>query len=130
METRALAIAFFYAVGTGIGGVVGPALFGRLVESGEAGVARGGRRRRAGGGRVPRAFPDRSGLAGTPAGAGVLARPHPPRATWAPMQVASTLQDPDQMRPRGDYGSVTLAMAQGTLHSPKATPVRAALRAR
>ena len=34
LEIRALAIAFFYAVGTGIGGVAGPALFGALVESG------------------------------------------------------------------------------------------------
>lgn len=37
METRALAIAFFFAVGTGIGGIVGPLLFGRLIESGETG---------------------------------------------------------------------------------------------
>ena len=29
METRALAIALFYAVGTGIGGIIGPQLFGR-----------------------------------------------------------------------------------------------------
>ena len=35
METRALAIAFFYAVGTAIGGITGPLLFGKLVESGE-----------------------------------------------------------------------------------------------
>ena len=34
METRALAIAFFYAVGTGIGGIVGPSLFGNLVATG------------------------------------------------------------------------------------------------
>ena len=34
LEIRALAIAAFYAVGTGIGGVAGPALFGALVESG------------------------------------------------------------------------------------------------
>ena len=27
METRALCIALFYAVGTGIGGVIGPQLF-------------------------------------------------------------------------------------------------------
>jgi MFS family permease len=33
METRALAIAFFYAVGTGIGGIVGPLLFGNLIAS-------------------------------------------------------------------------------------------------
>lgn len=33
METRAMAIAAFYAVGTGLGGVIGPALFGRLVET-------------------------------------------------------------------------------------------------
>ncbi len=35
METRALAIAFFYAVGTGIGGISGPLLFGHLIESGQ-----------------------------------------------------------------------------------------------
>ena len=34
LEVRALAIAFFYAVGTGIGGVVGPALFGVLIDTG------------------------------------------------------------------------------------------------
>ncbi len=34
LEVRALAIAFFYAVGTGIGGVGGPWLFGRLIDSG------------------------------------------------------------------------------------------------
>jgi MFS family permease len=37
METRALAIAFFYAVGTGAGGIVGPVLFGRLIGSGDRG---------------------------------------------------------------------------------------------
>jgi MFS family permease len=35
METRALAIAFFYAVGTGIGGIIGPQLFGRLIPTGK-----------------------------------------------------------------------------------------------
>lgn len=34
IEVRALAIAVFYAVGTGIGGVVGPALFGALIDTG------------------------------------------------------------------------------------------------
>ena len=34
LETRALAIAFFYATGTGIGGIAGPLLFGILIESG------------------------------------------------------------------------------------------------
>lgn len=34
LEVRALAIALFYAIGTGIGGVAGPALFGALVDSG------------------------------------------------------------------------------------------------
>src|SRR3954447_12138615 len=34
METRALAIAFFYAVGTSVGGITGPLLFGRLIHSG------------------------------------------------------------------------------------------------
>jgi MFS family permease len=34
METRALAIAFFYAVGTAAGGIAGPLLFGHLINSG------------------------------------------------------------------------------------------------
>src|SRR3954449_10417385 len=33
METRALCIAFFYAVGTGLGGAVGPLLFGALINT-------------------------------------------------------------------------------------------------
>jgi len=35
METRALAIAFFYAVGTAAGGIAGPLLFGNLIASGK-----------------------------------------------------------------------------------------------
>jgi MFS family permease len=34
LEIRALAIAFFYAVGTGVGGIAGPALFGALIDTG------------------------------------------------------------------------------------------------
>src|SRR5437868_4987253 len=34
LEIRALAIALFYAVGTGIGGVAGPLLFGALIDTG------------------------------------------------------------------------------------------------
>jgi MFS family permease len=34
LEVRALAIALFYAVGTGIGGVAGPVLFGALIDTG------------------------------------------------------------------------------------------------
>jgi MFS family permease len=34
LEVRALAIALFYAIGTGIGGVIGPTLFGALIDSG------------------------------------------------------------------------------------------------
>ncbi|MCR6632435.1 MAG: MFS transporter [Magnetospirillum sp.] len=34
LETRALAIAFFYAAGTALGGSVAPWLFGRLIEAG------------------------------------------------------------------------------------------------
>jgi MFS family permease len=37
METRALAIAFFYAVGTAAGGITGPLLFGHLIEGGSRG---------------------------------------------------------------------------------------------
>ncbi|NYI04132.1 MFS transporter [Allostreptomyces psammosilenae] len=42
METRAMAIAFFYAVGTGLGGAIGPLLFGQLVESRQAAAVAGG----------------------------------------------------------------------------------------
>jgi MFS family permease len=38
METRALAIAFFYAVGTAVGGITGPLLFGAVIESGDRGL--------------------------------------------------------------------------------------------
>ncbi len=41
METRAMAIAFFYAVGTGIGGIIGPILFGQLISGGIQAVAVG-----------------------------------------------------------------------------------------
>ncbi|WP_460776203.1 MFS transporter [Microbacterium sp. GXF7504] len=41
METRAMAIAFFYAVGTGLGGIIGPILFGQFIEDGIQMVALG-----------------------------------------------------------------------------------------
>jgi MFS family permease len=34
LEIRAMAIAFFYAIGTGIGGIAGPILFGVLIDTG------------------------------------------------------------------------------------------------
>jgi MFS family permease len=34
LEIRALAIALFYAIGTGVGGIAGPWLFGILIETG------------------------------------------------------------------------------------------------
>jgi MFS family permease len=37
LEIRALAIAFFYAIGTGVGGVAGPLLLGVLISSGSRG---------------------------------------------------------------------------------------------
>ena len=37
METRALAIAFFYAIGTALGGIIGPLLFGSVVASHDRG---------------------------------------------------------------------------------------------
>lgn len=37
METRALAIAFFYAVGTAVGGITGPLLFGQLIGTEQVG---------------------------------------------------------------------------------------------
>jgi MFS family permease len=36
METRALSIALFYAVGTAVGGISGPLLFGQFIHSGNA----------------------------------------------------------------------------------------------
>ncbi len=39
LETRALCIAFFYAVGTAAGGISGPLLFNGLVSSGQVGDA-------------------------------------------------------------------------------------------
>jgi MFS family permease/CBS domain-containing protein len=36
METRAMAIAFFYAFGTALGGISGPLIFGALIASGSA----------------------------------------------------------------------------------------------
>ena len=42
LEVRALAIALFYAVGTGIGGVAGPALFGALIDTGSRDSVFGG----------------------------------------------------------------------------------------
>ena len=42
LEVRALAIAFFYALGTGIGGIAAPWLFGALIGSGERGPVAAG----------------------------------------------------------------------------------------
>jgi MFS family permease len=36
METRALCIAFFYAIGTAVGGISGPLLFGALINNASA----------------------------------------------------------------------------------------------
>ena len=36
METRAMCIAFFYAIGTAVGGISGPLLFGKLIEDASA----------------------------------------------------------------------------------------------
>jgi MFS family permease len=38
METRAMSIAFFYAVGTAAGGIAGPLLFGPLISTGSRGL--------------------------------------------------------------------------------------------
>jgi MFS family permease len=37
IEIRAMTIAIFYAIGTGIGGVAAPLVFGKLIESGSRG---------------------------------------------------------------------------------------------
>jgi MFS family permease len=42
LEVRALAIALFYAIGTAIGGVAGPALFGILIDTGSRASVFGG----------------------------------------------------------------------------------------
>src|SRR5262245_31063062 len=42
LEIRALAIAIFYAFGTGIGGIVGPLLFGALIDTGSRASLFGG----------------------------------------------------------------------------------------
>ncbi|MFA6266367.1 MAG: MFS transporter [Pseudolabrys sp.] len=42
LEIRALAIAVFYAVGTGIGGIAGPWLFGALIDTGSRASVFGG----------------------------------------------------------------------------------------
>ncbi|MEU0395672.1 MFS transporter [Streptomyces sp. NPDC006208] len=36
METRALSISLFFAIGTAVGGITGPLLFGHLIHSGDA----------------------------------------------------------------------------------------------
>ena len=58
METRALAIAFFFAIGTATGGIVGPELFGQLINSGRKDLVANripGRRGSDGAGRCRRA---------------------------------------------------------------------------
>ena len=64
LEMRAIAIALFYAFGTGVGGVAGPALFGALIDTGIAHVDHVGlsARRRTDAGR--------GGGRGVPGGAG------------------------------------------------------------
>jgi MFS family permease len=42
LEIRALAIAFFYAVGTGVGGIAGPLLFAVLINTGSRGSVAAG----------------------------------------------------------------------------------------
>ena len=42
LEVRALAIAFFYAIGTGVGGMAGPWLFGVLIDTGSRWSVYGG----------------------------------------------------------------------------------------
>ena len=42
LEIRALAIAFFYAIGTSIGGIAGPLLFGMLISTGSRGSVAAG----------------------------------------------------------------------------------------
>ncbi len=41
-ETRSLAIAVFYSAGTAVGGVFAPAIFGRLVGTGQPWMLSGG----------------------------------------------------------------------------------------
>jgi hypothetical protein len=39
METRALCLSVFYAIGTGIGGITGPLLFSALITTGKTSQA-------------------------------------------------------------------------------------------
>jgi hypothetical protein len=52
MQTRALAIAFFYAIGTAVGGITGPFLFGKMFGVLHRGRRDGARRHRRAGARV------------------------------------------------------------------------------
>ena len=67
METRALCIAFFYAIGTAVGGITGPLLFGKLIDNAAGGEASPGsprllhRRRADGRRRHRRGLPRRQG---------------------------------------------------------------------
>jgi MFS family permease len=38
MEIRAMAIALFYAIGTALGGITGPVIFGQLIGTGDRGT--------------------------------------------------------------------------------------------
>ena len=38
MEIRAMAIALFYAIGTALGGITGPIIFGQLIGAGDRGT--------------------------------------------------------------------------------------------
>ncbi len=42
LEMRAVSISIFYAIGTGVGGFIGPALFATLIETGSRGALYGG----------------------------------------------------------------------------------------
>jgi MFS family permease len=120
METRALAIAFFYAVGTGLGGIIGPVLFGALIASkrpGEVaiGYVIGGALMFAAGlvelvlgvnaeGKsleeiaTPLTASGTDGSAGATETIGQRARRRPPRAAWAPRPQVSSYPVDDPYR--------------------------------
>jgi MFS family permease len=74
VEIRAMAIAVFYAIGTGIGGVIAPTLFGALVQSG----ARGG------------VFAGYAGAAALMIGAGIVAGLFAVKAERKPLEEVAT----------------------------------------
>ena len=109
MEIRALAIAFFYAIGTAIGGITGPLVFEKLGESGRRGPGDDrlpDRRRRDGRRRDRRAHPRASAPSSS------RSRTSPSRSPPARRRRAPAKEEPDaepHARPRSATGATASA---------------------